>query len=58
MALDSGIHVDQAVPLLDQPILESLVIPLDVVMRCIFLHRVAQMPLSQWDDLCQTLGLD
>jgi hypothetical protein len=33
-------------------------IPLEVIMLGVFLHRVAQMPLSQWDDLGQTLGLD
>ena len=36
--------------LLDQPIVESLKIPLDVIVLRVFLHRVAQMPLSQWND--------
>jgi hypothetical protein len=51
MADDGGIHVDDALRLLDQPVVESLMIPLDVVMRRIFLDSAAQMPLSQWNDL-------
>ena len=41
MALNSGIHVDHSMPFLDQLIVESLMIPLDVVMLRLLLHRVA-----------------
>ncbi len=51
MAHDGGIHIDHAMPFLDQPIVEPLMIPLDVIMLRVFLNRVAEMPLSQWDDL-------
>ena len=57
MALNSRIHVDHTVRLLDQPIVEPLVIPLEVVMLRVLPHSVAQMLLSQRDDLGQALGL-
>jgi hypothetical protein len=41
MADDGGIHVDHARRFLDQPIVEPLMIPLDVVVLRVFLHRVA-----------------
>jgi hypothetical protein len=41
MADDGGIHVDHARRFLDQPIVEPLMITLDVVMLRVFLHRVA-----------------
>lgn len=41
MALNSGIDVDHAMPFLDQLIVESLMIPFDVVMLRVLLHRVA-----------------
>ena len=40
MALNIGIHVDHAVPLLDQPITETLMIPLNVIMLRVFLHSM------------------
>ena len=58
MALNSGIHIDHAVLFLDQPIVESLMIPLGVIVLRVFLHRVPQMPLAQRDDLGKTLGFD
>ena len=58
MTHDGGIHVDHAMPFLDQPVVESLMIPLDVVMLGVFPHSMAEMLLSQWDDLGQALGLD
>ena len=39
--LNSGIHIDCAVPFLDQSIVEPLMIPLYVVMLRVFLHSVA-----------------
>jgi hypothetical protein len=33
MADDGGIHVDHALPLLDQPTVEPLMIPLDVLLQ-------------------------
>ena len=41
MADDGGTHVDDALPLLDQPVVESLMISLEVVMLRVFLHGVA-----------------
>jgi hypothetical protein len=41
MADDGGICVNHGLPLLDQPIAEPLMIPLDVVMLRVFLYRVA-----------------
>lgn len=58
LAHDSGTHVDHARRFLDQLIVEPLMIPLDVVVLCVLLHRVAQVLLSQWNDLVQTLRLD
>jgi len=51
MTLDSGIHVDHAGTLLDQPIIEPLMIPLEVMMLGVLLHSTTQMPLSKWEDL-------
>jgi len=48
---NGGIHVDHAEPLLNQPIVESLMVSFEVIMLCVFLHSVAKMLLSQWDDL-------
>jgi len=56
--INSGIHIDCAVSFLDQPIVEPLVLPLGVVTLRVLLHGVAQMLLSQRDDLGQILGLD
>jgi hypothetical protein len=58
MALDFGIHIDCTTPSLDQPIIESLMIPLEVIVLGVFLHSVAQMLLSQRDDPGQALRLD
>ena len=58
MALNTRIHVDHTVRLLDQPFVESLMVSLDVVMLRVLLYRVAYMLLSQWDDLGQTLRLN
>jgi hypothetical protein len=58
MAPNRRIHINRAIPFLDQPILESPMIPLDMIMLCVLLHSVAQMPLSQRNDVGQTLGLD
>ena len=41
MADDGGIHVDDALLLLDQPIVESLMIPLNVIVLGVFLYRAA-----------------
>jgi len=41
MTHNGGIHVDHAVPFLDQLIVEPLVISLSVVVLCVFLHSVA-----------------
>jgi len=41
MADDRAIHLDHALRLLDQPIAEPLMIPLNVIMLRVFLHRVA-----------------
>jgi hypothetical protein len=41
MADDRRIHVDHAWQFLDQPVVEPLMIPLDVVMLRGFLHRAA-----------------
>jgi hypothetical protein len=41
IAHDGGIHIYHARPLLDQPIAAPLMILLDVVVLCVFLHRVA-----------------
>jgi hypothetical protein len=41
MADDRSIHVDQAWQFLDQPVVEPLRIPLDVVMLRVFLQRAA-----------------
>ena len=58
MARNGRIHIDDDLLILDQPIVEPLMISLKVIMLSVFLHRLAQMPLSQWNDLGQTLGLD
>jgi hypothetical protein len=55
MADDGGIHVDDVLRLLDHPIVEPLMVPLDVVVLRVFLHSMPQMPLSQWNDPGQTL---
>lgn len=41
MANDGGIHIDHAGWFLDQPIVESLMIALDVVVLRVFLYSVA-----------------
>lgn len=41
MAHNSRIHVAHTVRLLDQPIVEPLLIPLDVVMLRVLLHSAA-----------------
>jgi len=41
VADDGGIHVDHARWFLDQPIVEPLMIPLDVVMLRVFLYSMA-----------------
>jgi len=51
MTHNGGIHVDDALALLEQPIAESLMIPLDVIMLRVLSYSVAEMPLSQWNDL-------
>jgi hypothetical protein len=38
---------------LNQSIVEPRMIPLDVIVPCVFLHRVAEMPLSQRDGLAK-----
>ena len=38
--LNCGIHVDHAATIVDQPIVETLMVSLDVVMRRVFLHGV------------------
>jgi hypothetical protein len=41
MADDGGIHINRAARLLDQPIVESLMIPFDVIVLGVFLHSMA-----------------
>jgi hypothetical protein len=41
MTHEDGIHVDRAMPFLDQPVVESLMIALEVVVLGVFLHSVA-----------------
>ena len=41
MTLNNQTHVDHTLSRLDQPILEPLMIPLDVIMLRVFLHSVA-----------------
>lgn len=41
MTHDGGIHIDDALALLDQPMVEPLTIPLDVIVLRVFLYRVA-----------------
>ena len=41
MADDRRIHVDHAQQFLYQPVVEPLMIPLNVIMLRVFLHRVA-----------------
>jgi hypothetical protein len=41
MTHEGGIHVDRAMPFLDQPAVESLMIALEVVVVGVFLHSVA-----------------
>ncbi len=41
MADDRRIHVDHAWQFLDQPVVEPLMIPLNVIMLRVFLHSVA-----------------
>jgi len=41
MAVDFGIRIDCAAPSLAQPIIESLMIPLEVIVLDVFLHSVA-----------------
>ena len=57
-SLDVSAHIRLAAPIVDQPIVDSLMVALDVVVLRVLLHGVAQMPLSQRDDLGQTLGFD
>ena len=57
-ALDASSHVDSASLIVDQLVADPLMIPLDVVVLHVFTHSVAQMPLSDRNDLRQTLGLD
>jgi len=38
MAREGGIHVDRAMPFLDQPVVESLMIALEVIVLGVFLH--------------------
>jgi len=47
MTHNGGIHVDDNLRRLDQPIVESLMISLDWVMLGVFLPSMPQMPLSQ-----------
>ena len=56
--LDASSHVDSASLIVDQLVADPLMIPLDVVVLHVFTHSVAQMPLSDRNDLRQTLGLD
>ncbi len=42
MADDGEIHIGHARRFLDQPIVESLMIPLDVVMLRVFLHSMGE----------------
>ncbi len=56
--LNGGIHIDCVVPLLDQSIVDSLMIPIDVRVLRVLLHHVAQTALSQRNNVGQTLGLD
>jgi hypothetical protein len=58
MTHNRRIHVDHAVAVLNQPVVESLMVSLNVVMICVFLHNDSKMPLSQRDDLGQTFGFD
>ncbi len=55
-ALDCTVSVWVAGLLLDQLIVESLVIALQVVVLRVLLHGLAKVTLAQWDDLGQTLG--
>jgi len=41
MTHEGGIHVDRAMPFLDQPVVESLIIALEVIVLGVFLHSVA-----------------
>jgi hypothetical protein len=50
-ALDTTNHGVRASPIVDQLVIDSLMVALDVVVLRVFLHSVAEMPLSQWDDL-------
>ncbi len=45
MASNGAIHVDHAVAFLDPPIIEPLMITLEVAMLRVILHRVARMRL-------------
>ena len=55
--LDTTNHGVRASPIVDQLVIDSLMVALDVVVLRVLLHGVAKMPLAQWDDLRQTLGL-
>jgi hypothetical protein len=41
MALNSGVHADHTVRLLDQPVVEPLMVPLNVILLRVFLHSMA-----------------
>ena len=58
MPFDTAVHIGGAAPVIDQLVSEPLMIPLDVVVLHVLLHRVAQMTFAQRDNLGQALGLD
>ena len=55
--LDVSALVRPAALFVDQFVADPLMIPLDVVVLHVFSHGVAQMSLSQRNDLCQALAL-
>ena len=56
--LNTRIHLVHAWQLLYQPVVEPLMLPFVVVVIRLFAPRVAQMSLSEGDDVSQALGLD
>jgi len=55
MTPNGEIHVDRALRLLDQPIAEHLMIPLNVVLLRVLPNGLASVPPAQRNDLSQTL---
>lgn len=53
--LDIAVHDGIAAKILNEFVVKSLVIALEVVVRGVFLHGLAQVTLAQRDDLGQAL---